>query len=210
MERQILTLCNHRPAFLLLVLVFAAVVYAPGVAQRPGRDRSSGTVTDATGRHSPRRHRGSAGRGGQRAGDRHRRDWPVHVQRSRPGDVRRDVHPLRLHRARAGGGGERQCHGLHQRGDGGRGIRRTGGRCRDPCPAAVGDRLGRAGRRHPKRGFRQPGQYGPGRQMRSRPLIATSASSMRTVVPSFSIQPTATRRPSSGQRPCAIWRRITR
>ena len=27
-----LTLCNHRKAFLLLVLVFAAIVYAPGVA----------------------------------------------------------------------------------------------------------------------------------------------------------------------------------
>ena len=48
MERQILTLCNHRPAFLLLVLVFAAVVYAPGVAN--AQDATiSGTVTDATG-----------------------------------------------------------------------------------------------------------------------------------------------------------------
>ena len=43
-----LTLCNHRPAFLLLVLVFAAVVYAPGVAN--AQDATiSGTVTDATG-----------------------------------------------------------------------------------------------------------------------------------------------------------------
>ena len=48
MDRQILTLCNHRPAFLLLVLVFAAVVYAPGVAN--AQDATiSGTVTDATG-----------------------------------------------------------------------------------------------------------------------------------------------------------------
>ena len=48
MERQILTLCNHRPAFLSLVLVFAAVVYAPGVAN--AQDATiSGTVTDATG-----------------------------------------------------------------------------------------------------------------------------------------------------------------
>ena len=43
-----LTLCNHRPAFLSLVLVFAAVVYAPGVAN--AQDATiSGTVTDATG-----------------------------------------------------------------------------------------------------------------------------------------------------------------
>ena len=43
-----MTLCNHRPAFLLLVLVFAAVVYAPGVAN--AQDATiSGTVTDATG-----------------------------------------------------------------------------------------------------------------------------------------------------------------
>ncbi len=43
-----LTLCSHRPAFLLLVLVFAAVVYAPGVAN--AQDATiSGTVTDATG-----------------------------------------------------------------------------------------------------------------------------------------------------------------
>ncbi len=43
-----LTLCNHRPVFLLLVLVFAAVVYAPGVAN--AQDATiSGTVTDATG-----------------------------------------------------------------------------------------------------------------------------------------------------------------
>ena len=43
-----LTLCNHRPAFLLLVLGFAAVVYAPGVAN--AQDATiSGTVTDATG-----------------------------------------------------------------------------------------------------------------------------------------------------------------
>ena len=48
MDRQILTLCNHRPAFLSLVLVFAAVVYAPGVAN--AQDATiSGTVTDATG-----------------------------------------------------------------------------------------------------------------------------------------------------------------
>ena len=43
-----LTLCNHRPVFLLLVLVFAAVVYVPGVAN--AQDATiSGTVTDATG-----------------------------------------------------------------------------------------------------------------------------------------------------------------
>ena len=43
-----MTLCNHRPAFLLLVLVFAVVVYAPGVAN--AQDATiSGTVTDATG-----------------------------------------------------------------------------------------------------------------------------------------------------------------
>ena len=43
-----MTLCNHRPAFLSLVLVFAAVVYAPGVAN--AQDATiSGTVTDATG-----------------------------------------------------------------------------------------------------------------------------------------------------------------
>ena len=43
-----LTLCNHRPAFFLLVLGFAAVVYAPGVAN--AQDATiSGTVTDATG-----------------------------------------------------------------------------------------------------------------------------------------------------------------
>ena len=43
-----LTLCNHRPAFLSLVLVFAAVVYAPGVAN--AQDATiSGTATDATG-----------------------------------------------------------------------------------------------------------------------------------------------------------------
>ena len=43
-----LTLCNHRPAFLSLVLVFAAVVYAPGVAN--AQDATIfGTVTDATG-----------------------------------------------------------------------------------------------------------------------------------------------------------------
>ena len=48
MERQIVTLCNHRPVFLSLVLVFAAVVYAPGVAN--AQDATiSGTVTDATG-----------------------------------------------------------------------------------------------------------------------------------------------------------------
>ena len=48
MERQILTPCNHRQAFLLLVLVFAAVVYAPGVAN--AQDATiSGTVTDETG-----------------------------------------------------------------------------------------------------------------------------------------------------------------
>ena len=48
MDRQILTLCNHRPAFLLLVLVFAAVVYAPGVANAQDATISR-TVTDATG-----------------------------------------------------------------------------------------------------------------------------------------------------------------
>ena len=43
-----LTLCNHRPVFLLLVLVFAAVVYVPGVAN--AQDATiSGTVADATG-----------------------------------------------------------------------------------------------------------------------------------------------------------------
>ncbi len=43
-----LTLCNHRPTFLLLVLGFVAVVYAPGVAN--AQDTTiSGTVTDATG-----------------------------------------------------------------------------------------------------------------------------------------------------------------
>ena len=43
-----MTLCNHRPVFLLLVLVFAAVVYVPGVAN--AQDATiSGTVTDATG-----------------------------------------------------------------------------------------------------------------------------------------------------------------
>ena len=43
-----LTLCNHRPVFLSLVLVFAAVVYAPGVAN--AQDATiSGTVIDATG-----------------------------------------------------------------------------------------------------------------------------------------------------------------
>ena len=48
MEQQIVTLCNHRPVFLSLVLVFAAVVYAPGVAN--AQDATiSGTVTDATG-----------------------------------------------------------------------------------------------------------------------------------------------------------------
>ena len=43
-----MTLCNHRPVFLSLVLVFAAVVYARGVAN--AQDATiSGTVTDATG-----------------------------------------------------------------------------------------------------------------------------------------------------------------
>ena len=79
-----LTLCNHRPAFLSLVLVFAAVVYATGVAN--AQDATiSGTVTDATGSILPGVTVEARGRGGQRAGDRHRRDWPVHVQRSRPG-----------------------------------------------------------------------------------------------------------------------------
>ena len=54
--------------------------------QRPGRDdRRDGHRRH--GRHSPRRHRGGAGRGWQRAGNRHRRDRPVHVQRTCPGDV---------------------------------------------------------------------------------------------------------------------------
>ena len=45
---KLLTPRNHRQAFLLLVLVFAAVVYAPGVAN--AQDATiSGTVTDETG-----------------------------------------------------------------------------------------------------------------------------------------------------------------
>ena len=108
--------------------------------QRPGRDdRRDGHRRH--GRPSPRRRRGGAGRGGYRAGHRHRRGRPVHVPRTGPGDVRRAVHPLRLHRARAGGGGARGRHGRPGRGNGGRGARRAGGGGRDPCPAAVGDRL---------------------------------------------------------------------
>ena len=166
-----LKLCHHRQVGFTLVLVFAVGVFAPGVAS--AQDATiAGTVTDTTGGILPGVTVEAQDAAGSASGDRHRRDRPVHVQRTRPRDVRRDVHPLRLHRARAGGGGARRRHGCPRRGDGGRRACRAGGRRRHPCPAAVGDRLGRADRRHPQRGFRQPGQYRPGRAVADRrPLV---------------------------------------
>ena len=77
---------HHPHTVLALVLVCAVGVFAPGVASAQGRDdRRDGHRRH--GRHSPRRRRGGAGRGGHRAGNRHRRDRPVHVQRTCPGDV---------------------------------------------------------------------------------------------------------------------------
>ena len=70
---------HHPHTVLALVLVFAVGVFAPGVAS--AQDATiAGTVTDTTGGILPGVTVEAQGRGGERAGGRHRRDRPVHVQ----------------------------------------------------------------------------------------------------------------------------------
>ena len=166
-----LKLCHHRQVFFSLILLLAVGVFAPGVAS--AQDATiAGTVTDTTGGILPGvtvDARDAAGRSQVTVTD---GTGQFTFSGLAPGTYAVDVHPLRLHRARVGGGGARRRHGRPRRGDGGRRACRPGGRRRDPRPAPVGDRLGRADRRHPQRGFRQPGQYGPGRSVADRrPLV---------------------------------------